>query len=748
MKKILQNIRKVKFPKIAALAAAALLLAACGKSPAENDVRPASQEYAYKAAGAELAQTPEGDYSDFAYSGGRIYFTSKKYPDGDGEGAECFLNIVGADGGGFTSVRLCSPEDLADASDPVFAPDGTGFYIRTETGEDGSRYFIKSFDENGAETASLDFTEAAEKHFPDGLYVHRFGVDGAGNFYITDYGDILVLARDGSYKGFVSLGNGGVHDFAADKNGGLYAWVWNGSGYELDKLDIPDGVSEEKPKAADIPFEGYSNRFISGNGGDTDFYVYDDTSLYGYSIGEEPRKLLDWVQTGVSVIEVSDVFWAGEDTFVCAGKSFPHEYPKFSMLTKQPVSSGDKTEIVLAGTEYSITSYIKNQIVKFNAANDKYFVTLKEYADDGADKLNLDLTGGKVPDILITNSYTPTETYIAKGIFADLYEFIDSDGELSRGDFVPNLLSSFETDGKLCRFTDSFTVYTVLGKTSVFGGDMGITVERLNEIAAARPEGTELFAGFTKTDILRYAMEMSGNEFIDFKNGSCDFNSESFVKMLEFANGYVNDIDFDSYFDDSFWSRFDTMFSDESVLLMAAYLMDYSDIYRFERCNFGETVTALGFPCKDRIGTSFVVDSGFSIAEKSPNKEGAWEFVRTLLLPEYQDCADKFPVRKDSLEKYAAAAMKYDPDRINQAVVMMGGMAVSSGVHEIGEPKREDIDRMNEVIASADGIMSYNESVLEIITEEASTYFSGSKSAEDAAALIQTRVRLYLDENA
>ena len=36
--------------------------------------------------------------------------------------------------------------------------------------------------------------------------------------------------------------------------------------------------------------------------------------------------------------------------------------------------------------------------------------------------------------------------------------------------------------------------------------------------------------------------------------------------MLEFANGYLNDIDFATYFDDAFWGRFETMFSDESAL--------------------------------------------------------------------------------------------------------------------------------------------------------------------------------------
>lgn len=92
----------------------------------------------------------------------------------------------------------------------------------------------------------------------------------------------------------------------------------------------------------------------------------------------------------MSVIEVSDVFYGGNDTFVCAGNSFPHKYTKLSKLTKQLVSTGDRKEIILAGTEYSISSYIKNQIVKFNASNDKYFVTVKEYKDENISQLNLD----------------------------------------------------------------------------------------------------------------------------------------------------------------------------------------------------------------------------------------------------------------------------------------------------------------------------------------------------------------------
>ncbi|MDE6600327.1 MAG: hypothetical protein K2K34_09645, partial [Oscillospiraceae bacterium] len=350
MKKLIKRI------SAAALAAITVLsLAACEKNTDGNDTQTASEEYAYRAASAELNEEITGDYDEFAYYGDKIYFTSMKYPERNGEGVDAYLNIVNADGSGFKSVQLCSREDNAGVSETIFTPDGNGYYVHMSDTEEKTNCVLKTIDENGTETGSVDITAAMEKYFLNGLYVSRFGVDGSGNFYITDYSDIIVLDRDGNPKGFISVGNG-IQAFVTDKNGDMYIWVWTGSSYELNKLDIPDGVSEDKPQAVDMPFEGYNNHIISGNGVDTDFYVYDNEALYSWNIGEEPQKLLDWVKAGVSVIEASDVFYAGNDTFVCAGKSFPYEYPKFSKLTKQLVSTGDKKEIILAGDEYSISS--------------------------------------------------------------------------------------------------------------------------------------------------------------------------------------------------------------------------------------------------------------------------------------------------------------------------------------------------------------------------------------------------------
>ncbi len=736
--------------RLAAAAASVLLLqlAACGnKENGGGDVSNASEEYAYKAASAEVTEEFSGEldgYSvGFNYCDGRVYFISENTPDPEKPYKEYYLNSADVSGENFKSVQLSAKENTGVFA-PKFDASGTCRFIYIKEENDTVTYFLKSVNGDGEELSSTDITGIVTEKFTDGFFPYHAAYDGSGNIYFADYANMLVLDQSGGLVCALSETERSFQSLCTDKSGKVYAYLWSGSGYDLCGIDTASGALED---ALPTPFDVYGNTFADG-GGEYDFYVSDSSSLFGWNVGSEPVTLLNWVKSGVSNIEVQDIFYAGEETFVTAGLSHPHGYPKFSLLKKELVNTGDKTEILVAGIDENITSYIENAAIKFNNGSDKYYVTIKKYSYDQADQLNLDLTSGNIPDVLFTGSYTPTDAYISKGIFADLYEFIDGDGELKREDFLPNLLEACETDGKLYRFTDKFSVYTVLGKTSVFGDKQGITVDELNALKAGMPEGTELFPGFTKRNILEYALQLSGDEFIDYKKGSCDFTSESFIKMLEFANGFIDDIDSQTYFDDSFWGRYDTMFSDGSALLMVAFLTDYADVYSFERCNFDEQVTAVGFPCENRVGNSFAVDSGFSISAKSENKEGAWAFVRTLLLPEYQDLGDKLPARKDSLEKFAQTAMKHDPDRVYNPVVLMGDMALSSGSADIGEPKQEDIDRFNEIIASANGLMSYNSDIMEIVNEEAATYFSGSKSAEDAAALIQTRVQLYLDENA
>ncbi len=73
----------------------------------------------------------------------------------------------------------------------------------------------------------------------------------------------------------------------------------------------------------------------------------------------------------------------------------------------------------------------------------------------------------------------------------------------------------------------------------------------------------------------------------------------------------------------------------------------------------------------------------------------------------------------------------------------MGGEEFSVQVYAA---TKEQTDRVREMIDTTKNAEQMDAEVLNIILEEASGYFSGQKSMEDVASVVQNRVQLYLNE--
>ena len=43
-------------------------------------------------------------------------------------------------------------------------------------------------------------------------------------------------------------------------------------------------------------------------------------------------------------------------------------------------------------------------------------------------------------------------------------------------------------------------------------------------------------------------------------------------------------------------------------------------------------------------------------------------------------------------------------------------------------------------------MMDYDQSIIDIVKEEAAAYFAGQKSAEDVAKLVQSKANIYINE--
>ena len=176
----------------------------------------------------------------------------------------------------------------------------------------------------------------------------------------------------------------------------------------------------------------------------------------------------------------------------------------------------------------------------------------------------------------------------------------------------------------------------------------------------------------------------------------------------------------------------------------------------------GRYVTFKGFPMEDgSCGSTFSVNGGMAMSSTCKDKEGAWSFMRGLLLPEDEE--DRygyrwgFPVNKADFEKKAAEAMEveYITDMDGKQLLDSDGEPIQSSKGgwqwgslnmDLQATTQEEYDQIMELYNAIDSLVGYDEKIAGIVTDVAGAYFSGDKTLEDAAAQIQSRVNLYVHE--
>lgn len=435
------------------------------------------------------------------------------------------------------------------------------------------------------------------------------------------------------------------------------------------------------------------------------------------------RKIFAAVMSAAMVLAISS-----------CGKNQERQVPNITVA--QP-ANGKK---IIKIYSWLILDYkLYDSISDFNKRNTEYEIQLAEYNEgsysDRITQLNLDITSGNIPDILVVEESMPVKSYIDKGLFADIYGFIDNDPDIKREDFLDSVFKAYERDGKLYEVVPEFSIGTVEGKTSLVGEKQGRTAEEFIALAEKYPDKKMMNGFTTKSGALDLLLRYSFARFADPSTGECSFNSEDFIKLLEFCNKFPLEED-ENYFKNENW------FSDEAAdllngntLFSATYVINnFRAIRRLEHTTFGEPITLMGYPEAGGNGSVIVPVAQYAVFDASPNKEGAWEFLKYFYSEEYQNAivssGYNFPVRLSSLALAAENAKKENNEI------------------DYGANTDEDNQRIFDLLNSAAGGVIENDIIIfNIIEEETMTYFSGKKSAKEAAEVIQNRVQNYIDEN-
>lgn len=582
-------------------------------------------------------------------------------------------------------------------------------------------------------------------------YIQYMCEDGQGNLYLSN-GEQVIYVLDKDFKKLCDINiDGWVNSMAASKEGDVYVSTYAETGMVLKKVDLA-------AKKLGEAVEG-----IEGGNGNASFFTSASKSLILSSTNKfalidletgTSEQLFDWLDVDIDGNDINIVGELSDGRFWTVTRQYNGESTSYELiyLNRKKASEVPAKEEIVYGAMW-LDSTMRKAMIDFNKASDKYHISVKEYGEDdyqtGLAQFNADLTTQNCPDI-IGLSALDFGQYASKGILEDLYPYMEKSG-LHKEDYLENILRAYEEDGKLYGITSQFYIISTLAKASLVGEESGWTLsEMLDFVEENNPENIFMYGN--RASIFRYCIYNNIDEFIDWETGKCSFDGDEFIRTLEFAAKFPEDFD-NNREEEGLSARLRS----NKVLLMENTV---SSVQEYQMMNglFGEKVTYIGYPNSERKGNLVQPTGGsMGISSKSKNKDGAWEFIASVISEEYQDSLVTenhswgFPIRKSSLEKQFEKDMTpeyYEDEEGNQVETSKTTWGYDDFQMEIMAATQEEVDAVRELLTSADRLSgNVDEQLSNIITEEAEPFFKGQKSAADVAKVIQNRIQIYVNEN-
>lgn len=704
-----------------------LSLAACGKKDVEGDgkrmpdsKKAEADELTYIVTNwTSLPDTVTG-IARFILQGNHAWLCCKENTNEVNENEEEIVNTyvakMQADGKEFekiTSPNIIHPLDFAvDTRGHIWCLN------MTATGLE-----LAEIDGGGENLKTISLKEIVDEAIP---------MTGAADFYLCNdsIGNLCVTAkylRTYCYL-FDAEGN---YLFRLENEGNPLTAITTGNG-EIAICSTQDGGWTYSLITVDVSRQAWGKKIslgtvsmVYGGFGQYDYYVYDSADFYGCSVEMDTRDyLFNWSKLGLST----------GDTHVCcledgrlAVISSSFSQTGISYYDYCYVEQGVDDRIVLTMQSLQPDTSLLEAVAQFNKSNPNYKVELNSYfpfAEDVSDseweqallKFNTEMISGKTPDIIDLKNM-PVEAYSNRGILEDLYPYIQNDDSIHEEDYFDHVFETLSINGRLPYVTNSVTVQTMLADSRIVGEKQGWSKKEF--INFLDQYGEKAVEAISPASFLRM-MVRGNNRFVDWETGTCHFDSDDFVDLLELSKRIGNGQQVFIYNGMSDYPIDVTFVSAASIFSVAQY-----------NTLFSGNVNPIGYPNEDNSVCHFLMaTTKIGISAAGTHKEGAWEFARSILEERQQDSSFFFPIRKASFEKIASAAMR----------------GKSIWAYEYERPLvQEDVDLARLLLNSARYSHNENE-LISIISDGAEPFFAGVKTAKEAASNIQTRTQLYVGE--
>lgn len=562
--------------------------------------------------------------------------------------------------------------------------------------------------------------EALELPLPESLQSSALlDVRAAGDncFFVRDYaGGYLLSAAGEMIKKYDTFSEYTELVRAADDT--LYIIEGGHTAYRVND-DYSLGEGEKLPVKCALMYDGGKADALLG---------FSDSFIVSVNPADGTFETL--ANTDINIAMSNEFVYLAENEYLSLKNGAP--------VVWRPRAADEVTVLTLAtcsGINFFTDDQIQQAVAKFNSMETGCVIEIKDYASydnaggDGAMlKFNADIASGNYPDIYDVWSLE-SPNFARNGLVEDLLPYMTADSDIALENYFTSIFDTFKQDGKLYDLVPSFrltTVYTYKDNPNNW------------ETIAATPDPKKVFGNINRDDFLAMALVYSGDEFVSMKNGTCNFNSGKFAQVLEFAKHLTgatsNDLNFSAVYN-----------GEQQYLLFSSN--NLVEEWQQADAAFHNNVKAVQFPIRSSYGECISPDLRLAMSAQSTKKEAVWQFFKYLLGDSYQWYTPNIPVNKEIFGAIIENEMKLrqDPKYGLSVFVKDGDSYIDVGLELEAPPatlKEDLIERINHV----DCVNQYDDTVLNIVLQEAERFFSGVKDAPAVADTIQSRVSIYLAE--
>lgn len=645
------------------------------------------------------------------------------------------------DDGSVVGINENWSEDLSDPENPIYE----------------TKYLLMKWDDNGALKWSVDISGDNGEY----IYAQKILQYKGNTVLVTGDSEILTFDNDGKELSRnkitgADMNNGGQIIVREDGKAMQITYNNEYTKVYVSELDLDSCQLKEK-----VELPGNLTNYGLYPGKNTDFILNSSTGIYTYNIGDaEPVKIMDFVNSDLDTFSLENVTFINDKEFIASyndSTTWTNHVARFTYV--DPSTIPDKITLVL-GCNY-LNSDIRKDIIDFNKTNNQYRITIKDYsmyntADDymkSYTQINNDIISGNMPDIMALDTSQDITGWVNKGLLVDVGEMMAKDEELSKLEYLENIWDAFAVNGKRYMIIPSFTVNTMIARKDMVGERNGWTMTEFQQFMATMPDDVKPFGDdILRDNMMYYIMQYCGSDFVDADTGKCNFDSPEFISMLEFANTLPKEFSED-YWENVDWMALESMYRDKKAVIMNGYIMDVKSLVYNIHGTLGDEANFIGFPGIEGNSSVIIPSSNmYAISAKSANIDGAWQFVREYLTEEYQksDAIYEMPVLKSVFEEkaYEGTQKPYYTDPETGEKVEYDDYYWINEEQIVLEPFTEkEVSDICNFIYSLNKRSYYNQNIINIVNEEAGSFFEGQKSAKEVAQIIQSRVQIYVDEN-